>query len=275
MKEKVTIEKGSVQETLMLPLYGRYKANLRYPDLFKDTTAKKIIDRIDYDIERADMGKGPQLVYGMRQDLSEREAERFLEKHPEAIIVNIGCGLDTIFDHIDNGRCRFVNIDFPEVMEFRRSLFDARDRETNIGLDANDHAWMDLMGYNPGDDVFIMSCGVLLYFQRDEVKRLIDDIGRRFPGAVMFFDYENAKMLAKSNRKVRQTGNMGAPMPFSMEDGEKEIKGFSDTVESVSIMSELPYSYACLPGLYRWYFSRCFRTGSMAFAEVRFKGAEN
>lgn len=271
MKEKVTIKKGSVQETLMFPLYGRYKANLRYPELFKDTAARKIIDRIDYDIEQADMGKIPQIVYGMRQDMVERAAKRFLESHPEAIIISIGCGLDTIFDLIDNGRCRFVNIDFPEVIEFRSALFGPRQREINIGLDANDHTWMDLIHYNPGDDVFVMSCGVLMYFQRDDVRRLIDAIGHRFPGAVMCFDYENARMLARSNRSVRKTGNKGAYMPFSMEDGEKEIREFSDTVDSVTVLRRLPDEYKVIPALYRWYLNSCLRVGSMTFAEVRFK----
>lgn len=272
MKEKVSIEKGSVQETLMLPLFGRYKANKRYPRLFKDTTAKTIIDRIDYDIEQADMGKGPQLVYGMRQDITERMARRFLNEHPDALVINIGCGLDTIFDHIDNGRCRFANVDFPEVIEFRTRLFEHRDRTVNIGMDANDHNWMDFVGYNEGDSVFIMSCGVLFYFQREDVQRLIDAIGRRFPGAVMCFDYENAKMLERSNRAVRKTGNKGAYMPFSMEDGKKEIKEFSDTVESVAVLDRLPEDYNCIPLFFRWYFKRCLRTGSMTFAEVRFKG---
>ena len=70
MKEKVTIKRGTPQETLMFPLYGRYKANQMYPQLFKDVTAKEIISRIDYDIEQSDMGKGPQFVYGMRQDVA-------------------------------------------------------------------------------------------------------------------------------------------------------------------------------------------------------------
>ena len=172
MREKVTIEKGTVQETLMLPLFGRYKANQMYPGLFRDTAAKKIIDSIDYNIEQANMGKGPQFVYGMRQDISERVAKRFLAEHPDGIIINLGCGLDTVFDLIDNGKCRFVNIDFPEVIEFRCKLFGEREREINLGADANDHSWMENAGYNPGDGVFIMSCGVLFYFQPEDVKRL-------------------------------------------------------------------------------------------------------
>ena len=177
MKEKVTIKRGTPQETLMLPLYGRYRANQMYPQLFKDTTAKEIIDRIDDSIEKSDMGKGPQIVYGMRQDVAERKARAFLAWNPEGILVNIGCGLDTIFDHIDNGKCRMVNIDFPEVIEFRRKLFDPKDRETDIGKDANDHAWMDEIGFGPGDKAFIMVLGVLFYFEPDDVRRLVDAIG--------------------------------------------------------------------------------------------------
>ncbi len=273
MKEKVTIEKGTVQETLMFPLFGRYKANQMYPGLFKDMTAGKIIDTIDYDMGQADMGKGPQFVYGMRQDITERAANRFLAKYPDAIIVNIGCGLDTIFDHLDNGKCRFVNIDFPEVIEFRQKLFPQRDRETNIGMDANNHTWMDQIGYSSGDRVFIFSCGVFFYFQPEDVKRLVDTIGRRFPGAVLFFDYENAKMLAKSNKKVIQSGNKGAWMPFSMEDARSEIKAFSDTVESVDVMNDLPTGYEVLPFFYRWFFRRCMKKESMTFTEVCFKEA--
>ena len=271
MKEKVTIKKGTPQETLMLPLYGRYKANQMYPQLFKDTTAKDIIDRIDYDIEQSDMGKGPQFVYGLRQDVAERAANEFLSRNPDGILVNLGCGLDTIFDHIDNGRCRYVNIDFPEVIGFRQNLFGPRDREINIGRDANDHAWMDEIGYSPGDRVFIMSLGVLFYFQPEDVKKLIDGIGKHFPGAVMCFDYENAKMLAKSNKAVIKTGNKGAWMPFSMEDARKEVAAFSDTVESVTVMNEMPSGYEVLPFFYKWFFKRCLKNESMTFAEVRFR----
>ncbi len=273
MKEKVIIKKGTPQETLMLPLYGRYRANQMYPQLFKDTTAKEIIDSIDYDIEQSDMGKGPQFVYGLRQDVAERKAKAFLAENPEGILVNLGCGLDTIFDHIDNGRCRKVNVDFPEVIEFRQNLFGQRERETNIGKDANDHTWMDDIGYVPGDSVFIMSLGVLFYFQPEDVRKLVDAIGRHFPGAVMCFDYENAKMLARSNKAVIKTGNKGAWMPFSMEDARNEVAAFSDTVESVTVMNEMPPGYEVLPIFYKWFFKRCLKKESMTFAEVRFRRA--
>ena len=130
---------------------------------------------------------------------------------------------------------------------------------------------MDEIGYSPGDRVFIMSLGVLFYFQPEDVKKLIDSIRKHFPEAIMCFDYENAKMLAKSNKAVIKTGNKGAWIPFSLEDARKEVAAFSDTVESVTVMNEMPSGYEVLPFFYKWFFKRCLKNESMTFAEVRFR----
>ncbi len=46
---KYTIEKNTVQETLIIPLYGRKMCSELYPNLYKDETAIELFDRIDYD----------------------------------------------------------------------------------------------------------------------------------------------------------------------------------------------------------------------------------
>ena len=46
---KYHIEKNTVQETLVIPLYARKKAAENFPNLYEDKTAAKIIEQIDYD----------------------------------------------------------------------------------------------------------------------------------------------------------------------------------------------------------------------------------
>ena len=46
---KYKIEKGSVQETLLFPLYGRKMAMDLYPDLFADNECQTLLERIDFD----------------------------------------------------------------------------------------------------------------------------------------------------------------------------------------------------------------------------------
>lgn len=48
--EKIKIEKGTVQETLLIPLYGRKYAMDLYPDLFMDHDCQALFDRIDFTV---------------------------------------------------------------------------------------------------------------------------------------------------------------------------------------------------------------------------------
>ena len=48
---KYKIEKNTVQETLMIPLYGRKMCSELYPRLYRDETAIRLMDEVDYDID--------------------------------------------------------------------------------------------------------------------------------------------------------------------------------------------------------------------------------
>ena len=271
MSEKVTIQKGTVQETLVFPLYGRSVANEKDPELFKDTEAKKIMAKMDYDFTTANMGTLPAYVYGVRQDMLVSAAKEYLEKYPDAIVVDLGCGLDTAFAYIDNGKCRLVNLDLPDVIALREKLFDLNDRESNLAHDAMDFSWMDKIGAGERDHVFIFSGGVLYYFQPEDVKTLIDAMAKRFPGGCYFYDYENEKMTARSNKMVKKSGNNGAEMFYWVNDARKEIPAYSDAIESVEIVNKLPEKYKKLPFVPRLMFNLELGKEMMAFAKVNFK----
>ena len=51
---KYKIEKNTVQETLVLPLYSRKLCSELYPNLYQDETAVRLIDQIDYDFSEAE-----------------------------------------------------------------------------------------------------------------------------------------------------------------------------------------------------------------------------
>ena len=79
----------------------------------------------------------------MRENDLMAEAKDYLKTHPKAMIVNLGCGLDDTFSQVDNGRCLGYNLDMPDVIAVRDELLPAGEREENIGIDLNDHGWMD------------------------------------------------------------------------------------------------------------------------------------
>ncbi len=125
----------------------------------------------------------------MRHEFLVTEAKHYLEKHPDAIIVNLGCGLDTSFSFIDNGRCRYINLDLPEVIEMREKLFTLRARESDLAHDAMDFSWMEKIGAVEGSHVYIIAGGFFYYFKSEEAKSLIAAMAARFKRGGLVFDY--------------------------------------------------------------------------------------
>ncbi len=238
---KYHIEKNTVQETLVIPLFGRLVCSERFPELFSDPEAKRICDSLDWDFaeKRKKMGSPAGLFGAMevaqRQYGLRCEVESYLKERPEAAVVNLGCGLDDTFAKADNGLCRGVNVDLPDVIAVRNELLPAGERETNLACDLNDFSWMDRI--DAADGAVFFAAGVFYYFKTEDVKRLFAAMAERFPGAVLVFDSCNrrgAKLMRKTWLKEAGITDVGAF--FSLED-EKELETWSGRFASVTARS--------------------------------------
>ena len=135
---KYPIEKNTVQETLVIPLYGRKMCSELFPSLYRDETAIRLLQQVDYDfslLEKQSQSTMQQfgfLEVAMRQNDLAWEVRDYLQAHPNAAVVNLGCGLDNTGRDCDNGTCKLYNLDFPDVFEVRNALLPAGAREENI-----------------------------------------------------------------------------------------------------------------------------------------------
>ena len=239
--KKYHIEKNTVQETLIIPLYGRKICSDHFPHLFSDPEAERICAMLDYDF--AEKGKKMESVAGLfgALEVAQRqydigcEVKDYLKSHPNAAVVNLGCGLDDTFHKCDNGTCRGFNIDMPDVIAIRNDILPARDREINLACDLNDDAWMDAIDASNG--AVFYATGVFYYFKTEEVKMLFQKMAKRFPGAVLAFDACNrrgAKMMTKT--WLKEAGIAHVDAYFSLENAA-ELKAWSDDFASVTAKS--------------------------------------
>lgn len=235
------IEKNTVQETLVIPLFGRKVCSEHFPELFKDPEAERICSMLDYDF--AEKGKKMESAVGLfgALEVAQRqydlawEVRDYLQAHPNAAVVNLGCGLDDTFRKCDNGSCRGYNIDMPDVIAVRNELLPAGEREQNLAYNLNDAAWMEQI--DASDGAVFFASGVFYYFRTEDVKTLFRKMAKRFPGAVIAFDTCNqfgAKMMTKTWLKEAGISDVGAF--FSVEDASV-IADWSEDFASVSARS--------------------------------------
>ncbi len=237
MKHK--IEKNTVQETLIIPLFARKVCSELYPNLYRDETSIRLIDEIDYDFSEAEknsrslMQRFGSLEVAMRQNDLAWEARNYLKSHPTAAVVNLGCGLDSTGRTCDNGSCKIYNLDFPDVIAVRNELLPAGEREENIPCNLNDAAWFSQIDAS-GGAVFFAS-GVFYYFLTEQVKALVQAMAGAFPGGVLVFDAANrtaVKMIAKTWLKSAKIKDVGAY--FAVSNAPKEIGAWDSRLQVTS-----------------------------------------
>jgi O-methyltransferase involved in polyketide biosynthesis len=202
----VKVELEGVPETLLWTLYHR-SIEARRPDaILTDPRAVALVDEIDYPFaERFGGGEGA-LSQGqaLRVRRFDSEVRRFLAEHPDGTVVALGEGLETQFWRVDNGRVSWITVDVPEAIEVRERLLDRGERQTLIGGSALDEDWMDEVDATRG--LLITAQGLLMYFDFDDVERLVADCRRRFPGATLVFDTMPGWLS-----KASQRGKLGDP----------------------------------------------------------------
>ena len=236
---KYKIEKNTVQETLILPLYSRKLCTELYPNLYRDETAVSLINEIDYDFSEAEknsrglMQRFGSLEVAMRQNDLAFEVRDYLKIHPNAAVVNLGCGLDNTGRACDNGSCKIYNLDFPDVIAVRNELLPAGDREENIPCDLNNTEWFSKIDAS-GGAVFFAS-GVFYYFLTEQVKTLVQGMAGAFSGGKLVFDAANrtaVKMIAKTWLKSAKIKDVGAY--FAVSDAKSELSPWDSRLQVTS-----------------------------------------
>ena len=236
---KYKIEKNTVQETLIIPLYSRKLCSELYPSIYRDETAVRLIDKIDYDFSdaakssRGLMQRFGSLEVAMRQNDLAFEVRNYLKAHPKAAVVNLGCGLDGTGRACDNGSCKIYNLDYPDVIAVRNELLPAGEREENIPCDLNDTEWFTKIDASNGAIFF--ASGVFYYFLTEQVKALVQKTADAFPGGVLVFDAANrtaVKMIAKTWLKSAKIKDVGAY--FAVSDAQKELSPWDNRLRVTS-----------------------------------------
>lgn len=208
MTEKINPALGDVQKTLFLPLWGRAHETRKAMPLLVDKTALVIIEQVDLDLDSLADKMNPlsQVAWIMRSNCTDRVITQFLEKHPRASIVNIGCGLDTTFERVDNGQVLWYDLDLPDVIALRQKFIPAGGRRKSIAASFLDDGW--LAGLEVHDHILFIAAGVFYYFEAAQVKGFLQALAGRFPGAEILFDVASPTGVRTANRLVIQSAGL-------------------------------------------------------------------
>ena len=205
---------GCVQETLLIPLYARAVDSRRQDSLLRDSGAVAMVEAIAYDFRRF---QDPSLLAGavLRTAIVDDIVRRFMAAHHGATVVEVGAGLSTRSERLDNGRVRWVDVDLPDAIALRRRFVRDTTRRITIAASVLDEEWAAVVPRTKGR-YLIVAEAVLMYFAEADVKAVLARIAAAFPGLLVVFDSARPALLAAVAGRV--ASGIRARLQWGCED---------------------------------------------------------
>jgi O-methyltransferase involved in polyketide biosynthesis len=231
MSEIANQNLSGVAETLLLPLYIRAMESQRPDALIKDDKAVELIKKLNHDsswITKMRVNEEDKVGLVLRNREFDRYARDFLARYPEAVVVHIGCGLDSRFSRVDNGTVEWYDLDLPEVIELRRKLICGEGARYHfLSCSVFDSAWINTVNVHRQLPFLFLAEGVFMYFEEAQVKSLFLTLRDHFPIAELVCDAFSPYMVWLNNLRIART-KIGARYHWGLKrgkDAEKWGKG--------------------------------------------------
>jgi O-methyltransferase involved in polyketide biosynthesis len=169
-------------------------------------------------------------MVAVRTEILDSATKDFIDKYPDAVILNLGCGLDTRFSRLDNGKIHWYDLDLPESISIRKQFFNEDERYKMIAKSVFDYSWIDNISL-VDKPILIIVEGLLLYFSEQEVEELINRLIGAFKSAEMIFTMVPTSVVKKTNTHG-VFGKMNAKFKWGLKNG-REIEKFDAKIKFI------------------------------------------
>lgn len=267
--ERLSIDQlSAVSNTALLTLWARAIEAQNANPILVDPTAVALVEQLR-PVVAAEPAKfyrqlatnrlPPLLVLtlALRAHYFDEMARDFRRRFARGIIVNLGAGLDTRFERLDDGSVRLIELDLPPVITLKRQLLAPHSRHELLPASVLDFAWMETLDRYAEPRFLFLAEGLLMYFPPHQVKELIVTLATRFPGSELVAEVFNSGWLRPPwrdwvNFKLQRQFYFEPEAGFrSGLDSPQEMEGWHPQIHFLDDWSVLDAPERRL-GLLRW-----------------------
>ena len=246
------IEMTGVPETMIQTLYARAMESKREEHLIYDKKAMEIVKEMDYDFTKAKEDAMMRNGVVARTIVLDELVQNYVTEHPNAVVINIACGLDTRFYRVDNGKLRWFNLDLPVTIEVRKKFLEETGRVSVLPYSAMDEAWAEEVHKtldaetdldNETRPTLVIIEGLTMYLSKEDVQKIFTIIRKHFTAATVLVETMSPFVVKHIKEKSIEASK--AKFTWGVKNGRilaKELPGF-EPVKDVSLVEGMKKLY--------------------------------
>ncbi len=258
-------ERYKIPAKLLEPLWLRSRESLADNAVIYDPMAASACRRCELASECLKGNvNGRQLLHATLTKLTDQKVLDFLNRHPKGWVVNIGAGLDTRFYRLDNGLCRWLELETNEALIWRQRLFHRNERYYAKPVDINQPSWLTSLNISKDAPVLVLLDHVLLSLSTHQLAAMVTELGRQFEHG------EAALVVAGDWCHTRLGQALGCETyGHALSQPSSQLLGWLPWASLVSIQSPLEVDCRRWQPWRRWLAMRCKHRITPVLAHLR------
>lgn len=216
----------NVSETLWIPLFGKAIESKRKNALISDPKAVSIAEKACEMLPELNrwwkqLSKETQALMIWRNESLDGYVSQFITNNPNATVVNLGAGLCTRFERIDNGKINWLEFDLPDVKDVWLHFNEESDRHKYYTQNIFEDEWIKTIQSYGNEKVMFVAEGLLMYFSKKQVKALLEKLSDSFPNGEIAFEAYSKIALKRPHPDVKKTTAKRFENPWGILTGKE------------------------------------------------------
>ena len=205
---------NGVNKTLYIPLYGKSYVS-RKGIILNDKKAEEIWAAEGFALKGKSRSKWLAYYMGIRAAVFDEWVTEQMTAEPEAVVLHIGCGMDSRVLRVGTMGHRWYDVDFPEVIGERKRYFAESADYRMLAADVRDPQW--LAGIPERKSAIVLMEGVSMYLTGEERRELTASLCGHFGRVSLLMDCYT-EMAAKMSKYRNPINEVGVTEVYGMDD---------------------------------------------------------
>lgn len=248
---------NEVNKTLYIPLYGKAQVSKK-GIILHDPTAETIWEKEGFAIKGKSRSKWLCYNMAMRARVFDDWTCGMIAQHADALVIHIGCGLDSRCLRVGAPDTRWIDGDFPDVIAVRKKYYAGSDRYTMACVNAADPDALRALPDAPCAIVVLE--GISMYLTNDELAQLFRVLDEKYREAHILLDVYTV-FGVKASRFKNPVNDVGVSRLYGVNSLAPLLEGTGLTLAAEHSFTP-EHLVNELSGVEKWFFKRMF-TGKL------------
>lgn len=207
----------NVNKTLYIPLYGKAFVSKR-GIIFEDKKAEEIWEKEGFALKGKSKSKWLAFYMGMRSAVFDKWLKHKLQEQEDAIVLHIGCGMDSRVLRVGTQNHEWYDVDFPDVIKERRKYYEESEDYHMVEGDAREEAFFEKLP-SVKEAIVVME-GLSMYLSPEELQKTLQRISTHFDKVALLMDCYTV-FAAKASKYKNPINEVGVTQVYGIDDPEE------------------------------------------------------